>query len=120
MNSTVLSSVTLLFLSETQRTPKRISPSSSRARSLKERTTGRRPLPPQSKEHVEPTTRKVNPPVTSGISYDRVIRTDARTGPTMQSRTHEQQQQQQQQQQQHIHSCQSFVLLNRKSVSSLR
>merc|ERR1712007_282986 len=82
---------------------KRISPSSSRARSLKERTTGRRPLPRQNKEHVEPT-REVNPPVTSGISYDRVtIKTDAQTGPTMRSRTHEQQQQ-------HIHSCQSFVL----------
>merc|ERR1712142_616698 len=84
---------------------KRISPSSSRARSLKERTTGRRPLPRQSKEHVEPTTREVYPPVTSGISYDRVIiRTDARTGPTMRSRTHEQQQQQ------HIYSCRSFFL----------
>merc|ERR1711909_157552 len=100
---------------------KRISPSSSRARSLKERTTGRRPLPRQSKEHVEPTTREVNPPVTSGISYDRVIRTDTRTGPTMRSRTHEQQQQQ------HRNSCQSFflrvknkILLNRKSVSSLQ
>merc|ERR1712173_213121 len=53
-------------------------------------------------------------------SCDRVIGTDARTGPTMRSRTHEQQQQ-------HIHSCQSFVLrvknkilLNRKSVSSLQ
>merc|ERR550534_2765371 len=81
---------------------------------------GRRPLPRQSKEHVEPK-REVNPPVTSGISYDRVIRTDTRTGPTMRSRTHEQQQQQ------HRNSCQSFflrvknkILLNRKSVSSLQ